>query len=354
MLLNRLVRATGILALGFALVANAAVQEKPAATPRGAIQAADEQFDQLFREEESARKKDPKWKASHAEIGSFKVGEGSSVTNFCLNVDGNLLVCNGGDRNEYTYDAKTGKAALKLVKAPTEIRVFSPGGTRLKTWLPKANAQAICVHPTGAIYVSGLGRVSQLDQLGRVVRSAAIPKLAGADVSGIAVNDKDLFVVAQSPTDFSFIVSRFDRDLKSPKQIVKGLGGCCGQLEIQTRDGELWVAHNARHRVERYDRNGKPLSGFGKNDRKAADGFGGCCEPKNIRFAPDGTILTAESGPPTVIKRFDARGRFLGVVALPNIQTGCVRVTVEVTKDGNRFYVVNSDDGTMHVIGKKG
>lgn len=352
MMLNRATHASAMLALGLLLTTNASTQPQQSKSLQETIFSAEQQISKMISDEEAARSRDPKWRPSHREILSFTVGEGSSVTNFCLNIDGNLLVCNGGDRNEFVFDQKTGRASAKVVHRQAEIRVFSQTGAKLKTWPLKSTAQAICVDPSGAIYIGGMGRVAQLDQTGATVRIAPIPKMANADVSGIAVSSQDLFVVLQSPEDFGFSVFRFDRNLRNPKKVLSGLSGCCGQLDIQSYRGELWVAHNGRHKVERYNRDGKMLSSFGKNDRKAADGFGGCCEPKNIRFASDGTILAAESGPPTVVKRFDLSGKFLGVIATPNIQTGCVRVTVESSKGGGKYFVINSDDGTMHVIAK--
>ena len=119
------------------------------------------------------------------------------------------------------------------------------------------------------------------------------------------------------------------------------------------RDGQLWVAENGRHRVTRYDRQGKVLSHFGNRDRKAADGFGGCCEPKNFRLGPGGELYTAESGPPVVVKRFTPEGKLLGVVGLPKFKTGCVRVTVEVSHDGRKVFVLSSGENAIHVLADK-
>ena len=70
-------------------------------------------------------------------------------------------------------------------------------------------------------------------------------------------------------------------------------------MDIQAHGGDLWVAHNSRHKVEHYSREGKKLGSFGKTDRSSADGFGGCCEPKNLRFGPGDVVFACESGPPT-------------------------------------------------------
>mgnify|MGYP003860838159 CR=1 FL=1 len=170
------------------------------------------------------------------------------------------------------------------------------------------------------------------------------------EVSGIAVSQQDVFVSTRAQTGFGYAVWRFDHQLNNPQLIVKGLSGCCGQMDIQTHDGELWVAENGRHRVNRYDREGKLLGSFGRRDRKAADGFGGCCEPKNLRFTANGELLAAESGPPVAIKRFSTEGKFLGMVGLPVYETGCVRVTVEVSRDGRTVFILNPGQNQIHVL----
>ena len=139
-------------------------------------------------------------------------------------------------------------------------------------------------------------------------------------------------------------------DLKSPVRIVEGLRGCCSQMDIQSKDGEVWVAENARHRVVRYDRDGKVLASFGKADREKASCFGGCCEPKNLRFGPAGELYASESGPPVVVKRFSLDGKFLGVVGVADFYTGCVRVTVAVSANARRVFILNSDAAAIHVL----
>ena len=108
-------------------------------------------------------------------------------------------------------------------------------------------------------------------------------------------------------------------------------------MDIQASQGELWVAHNGRHKVEHYDREGKKLSSFGKKDRVNAKCFGGCCEPKNLRMAHNGELFASESGPPTCVKRFTTDGKFLGVMVVAPWQSGCVRVTTEFQSDPDRF-----------------
>jgi hypothetical protein len=125
-------------------------------------------------------------------------------------------------------------------------------------------------------------------------------------------------------------------------------------MDIQSYDGKLWIPHNARHAVETHDRDGKELAKFGTAGRVKANDFGGCCEPKNLRVLPDGDILAAESGPPTCIKRFSASGKFKGVVALAAGAKGdCVRVTVEMSADGKRYYMLDTTRDAIRIFAAK-
>ena len=177
--------------------------------------------------------------------------------------------------------------------------------------------------------------------------------LQKATVTGIAVSKDDVFVACPMIKTYGYAVWRVDRDFANAKQIIEGLRGCCGQMDVQAKDGEVWIPHNAAHKVERYDRDGKKLLSFGKYDRKTADGFGGCCEPKNLRFGPKGALYAAESGPPVAVKRFTPEGKFLGVVGVPTYPSSCVRVTVEVSRDGRQVFILNTGANAIHVFTAK-
>jgi hypothetical protein len=350
-------------------------------------------YDQEMRAAEKARGSDPAWQPAFGEVAVIPVGKsakGGSVHNYCLNADGNLLICCGGQFNR-RVDDRTGRT--ESVTEPAEIRVYSAEGRLLKTWPQAAKLEAICVDRSGAIFAAGSGRIVRLDQDGKVVATADSPvanepvvigkeiedmvkqqnrvsardlpkelekmkqmlERRRASITGIAATDQDVFVACPAPNDFTYRVYRFDHNLKNARLVVEKLRGCCGQMDIQAAGDKLWIPHNARHRVECRDRDGKEVSAFGKRGRVKPEQFGGCCEPKNLRLTRTGEILAAESGPPTCIKRFSADGKFLGVVALSGSMKGdCVRVTVEVSPDGKRFYLLDTTKDVIRVYGQKG
>ncbi len=322
----------------------------------------------------AARAKDPVWKPTCGEVGLIQVGDSKkpgALKNFCLNAEGNILACFAPPEPQNT----------------PAIRVYSPKGELLQTLPLSIKPGAICVAKDGSIFVAGDGKVLKLDAAGKVLASAVSPvanepviitqemeemiKQSGrpikeetenmkanlerrrADVTGLAVTEQDVFMAVGAPSDFSYRVYRFDHTLGSPQLVVEKLRGCCGQMDIQTHDGKLWIPHNARHSVESRDRDGKQLTKFGKAGKVKAADFGGCCEPKNLRVLPNGDILAAESGPPTCIKRFSAEGKFIEVLAVTKEDGDCVRVTVEVSPDGSRYYLLNTKRDAILVFGVK-
>jgi sugar lactone lactonase YvrE len=395
-------------------------QEKAQKEAQAQMEAAMKAYQEQLKAEAEARAKDPAWKATHKQVRVIKPAadmKADAIHNFCLNLDGNLLVACGGDRMAYIVeDEKTGRFKTEKVSEPTEIRVVSPEGTLVKTWKLDFAPQALCVHKDGTIFVGGDGRLAKLSADGKVIASAESPAVAAAktepkpeekkpveepkkeeppkksvsvvgallkatglasegsgeataaaepamnaemaemmarrkrEFTGMAVTGQDLFFVTSMSKGYGYCVWRTDHDFQNGKVVVENLPGCCGQMDVQASKGELWIAENGRHRVGRYDRDGKQLATFGKRDRKAADGFGGCCEPKNLRFAANGDVLACESGPPVAVKRFSPDGKFLGVVGVPEFKTGCVRVTVEISKDGSQVFVLNTSDNAIHVL----
>jgi hypothetical protein len=81
-------------------------------------------------------------------------------------------------------------------------------------------------------------------------------------------------------------------------------------LALDATQQSFVVAHPQKHRVERYDLEGKltfKFGGFGMGD--PAD-FGGCCNPTNITATLDGVLVVSEKAPPRV-KVYTSDGKFV-------------------------------------------
>jgi sugar lactone lactonase YvrE len=127
-----------------------------------------------------------------------------------------------------------------------------------------------------------------------------------------------------------------------------------------SRDGLLYVAENRRHRVVKYDRNGKLLEKWGRHDRKNIDGFGSCCNPMNLCFGPKGELYVAETGLGR-IKRYSAEGKFLALVGYVDVPrfsrasrlaTACSNIAIAVSKDEARIYVLDFKKNIIRILAK--
>jgi hypothetical protein len=81
------------------------------------------------------------------------------------------------------------------------------------------------------------------------------------------------------------------------------------------------------------------------------DCFGGCCNPMNLRIDKSGDVYTAESE--GIIKRFSAKGEFLGTVAKTTLTGGCKNVALGVSGDGDRVYFCDQPNSKVIIFGRK-
>lgn len=182
-------------------------------------------------------------------------------------------------------------------------------------------------------------------------------------ISGIAASKTDVFVAFGSgwSTRSKSKLYRFDRDLEHPSELADGLRGCCQRCDILTRNGVLYLAENSAHRVVLYDREGTVLAKWGEQGRDNLETFGACCNPMNLCFDANGLLYTAESGLGRV-KRYTADGQFVDLVGYvgtsrfwhgSSLAASCSNMTIAVTRDGKRVYVMDYRDNRIRVLQEK-
>ena len=242
-----------------------------------------------------------KKKATHTEVATIGEKEDAKfgkLSTICLTADGKLLA---GDSSR------------------KEIKVFDLDGKLLDTWKVEMKVSAICLGPEETIYIGAPGKLARLDKKGKILKTvaAADGKFPKAKVSGLTVDGKDLFATFGSGRSLrsTGVLVRLNLDMGEAKTLAEKLRGCCQRLDVTSKDGVIYLAENTRHRIVKYDREGKVLGKWGKADRRGADlaGFGSCCNPMNLYFGPEGELYTSESGLGRV-KRYDVDGKFLGLV----------------------------------------
>jgi hypothetical protein len=167
--------------------------------------------------------------------------------------------------------------------------------------------------------------------------------------TGIAVSKQDVFVSLPKAAGYGYSIHRLDHDLENATVVVKNVGGCCGQLDIQSDGENLFIAENTSFKVGIYDRDGKRQDSWGQRGRDKADGFGSCCNPMNVRCCENGEILTAESSIGD-IKRFSKDGEFLGLIGRASVGGGCKHVAIGWDTDRDWHYMMNEDKSSVAVL----
>lgn len=280
-------------------------------------------------------------------IGSKRDTRGKNLSGLCLRGDGNIVTAD-----------EEGKC----------LRVITPDDALVALWKLDFAPQAVSWRASDdTLLVAGSGQIALLDASGKVACSAPLPnaEIPAAKAAAMSARERenfrrrsqeatsvtssgdDIFVVARAFTGFS--VYRYDKALQNPKAILTGLRGCCGQMDVMASGDTLYVAQNCDFEVGLYDRDGKKKSAIKKP--KGAAYFDGCCEPKNVCMGADGTLYVAESAR-CAVNRFSADGKHLGEVGIVKDIGGCVRVTVAVSRDGSRVYMLDTEKNIVRVLQK--
>ena len=141
-----------------------------------------------------------------------------------------------------------------------------------------------------------------------------------------------------------------------------GVGSAALSVQLDERAAGLFVAENSRHQVRHFDFQGEQVNHWGSRKREGVRGFGGCCNPMNLCFGPDGVLYTSESGLGRV-KRYTTDGKFLDLVGYVDtnrfehgsgLAASCSNIAIAVTPDGQRVYVMDYKNSMIRVLQKKG
>ena len=270
----------------------------------------------------------------------------------------------GGDRPERRGD-RGPLAVDDLFKHTYGIRVISTNGSVKAEWpMPDDGPHPKMIHvcDDGTVYVAGHGKMASYDKNGKRLAMADIDKLSGDKslAAGMFVSDKHVFLAVGTGNSMRATedIYRFNRDLTEAKKIIEQQYGCCSHIDMQVMNGELLIAENSRHRVNRFDLDGKSLGRWGKRDRTGIEGFAACCNPVNIDIGPGNVLYTAESGIGR-IKKYTPEGEYLGVVGYVDttefdsgsrLAAQTCYIPIEVNKDASRVYVMDVRANLIRVL----
>lgn len=172
-------------------------------------------------------------------------------------------------------------------------------------------------------------------------------------VASISTDGKHTYVATPALVGYTYDVWKMDDKFENAEIVVSELRGCCGQMDVQACEAGIFVAENARHRVAAFKSDGTSLTSWGKPDRSGADGFTSCCNPMNVCFSSCGDVFTAESTTGR-IKRFAADGTFKSYVGDVKLVPGCKNVSIAVSADLDKIYMLDMTRGHIVLMERKG
>lgn len=185
------------------------------------------------------------------------------------------------------------------------------------------------------------------EQIEEMVKAAIQYKLKVASISS---DGEVVFVACGMPTGYGYAVWKLTPDFADGKEIVSGLSGCCGQMDVQANADGVFVAENSRKRVRRFDAEGESVCDWGKSS-EGIDGFGSCCNPMNLAFGTNGSVYTAEDTTGR-IKRYSNDGKLLSVVGAADVVPGCKKVSIGVDSTGDRVYMLDITRNNVAVLSR--
>ncbi|MBN1866895.1 NHL repeat-containing protein [Candidatus Sumerlaeota bacterium] len=208
------------------------------------------------------------------------------------------------------------------VAGETGVSVFDPSGSLLREMRTESPARCVTVGLDGRVYVGLRTSIVVFDPEGRQVAAWGEKGREPGQflfITSIALSGSQLYVAdAGNRCIHRYAIDGDYADDLRGFNIPSPYFDC-----VTDRDGVLYVAHTAKHQVERYDANWKKLGAWGEFGTNP-EGFSGCCNPTNIALLSEGRIATTEKGIPR-FKVYDAEGRMLAYVgpeAFPQAAAG--------------------------------
>jgi DNA-binding beta-propeller fold protein YncE len=202
------------------------------------------------------------------------------------------------------------------------VAVFDPSGKKTREIPSSGPATCVTIGADGDVFIAQETRIEVFDAQGKPKASWGKEGKGPGElgyVTSLAVCDDFIYVADYGNRALHRFAVTGDFVDSIPGFLIPSPFFDCAIGPEKT----LLVGNTGRHRVERYDTNGKLLGFWGKQGLAPED-FCGCCNPTNLAVFEDGRIAASEKGIPR-LRVCDAKGNllaFLGPEAFPEDAKG--------------------------------
>ena len=115
-------------------------------------------------------------------------GKPVSLNTFCLDRDGNILACVGGESVQYVV-SEDGSQQAKTIESPQQLQVYSPDGGLIRAVDLTFKPTAVNTAPDGSIFVAGTGKVAHVSAEGKLLTTVDSPHIGDIETFRQRIDD---------------------------------------------------------------------------------------------------------------------------------------------------------------------
>lgn len=263
-------------------------------------------------------------------------------------IDPELLVCAEAEAMPIDLDSLMGIAVDRsdnvYVGGEAAVVVMSSAGKILSRIDLQGQVRCLAVDPDGTLYAGIDDHVEVFNPAGVRSDTWQLPEKTGLPAS-IALRRENVYVT-DAGNSLLLCYSKSGR-------LISKLGGfvlfSSPVFDVAVDpDDYLWVVNPGGRELRKYSDDLEVLASWQRVAR-TVDGFSGCCNPTDIAFRSDGSIVTSEKFIVRV-KLLSPEGKLLGVVAGPDdFAEGITHLDLAVDSK-NRILVLDADRRAVRVF----
>jgi sugar lactone lactonase YvrE len=236
-----------------------------------------------------------------------------------------------------------------------EVKAFDLGGRLAGRWAVGGPPYCVAVEagPGGAVWVGRSGRVERFDRQGKPLPAFEDAGRLGTVTAIGFAGDAVLLGDATARCIRRYgRAGEFRNDIGRDNN-TQGFVIPNGALDFRVDgEGTIHAVNPGKHRVERYDLQGRMVGRFGRFGMQRVEDFGGCCNPTNLDLLSGGTLVVTEKAAPR-LKAYAADGTVSWHVEGDIFDPQCRNMDIAVDRHG-RVYVADTERLCILVFGPAG
>ncbi len=144
-------------------------------------------------------------------------GQPVELNTFCLDKDGNVLACVGGNSVQYVMN-DDGSQQVKTISSPQQLQMYSPDGALLRAVDLPFKPTALNTAADGSIFVAGGGKVAHVTADGQLLTTVDSPHIGDLDSFRQRIEDAAKKQMEENTSRFREQVIRIEERITALKE----------------------------------------------------------------------------------------------------------------------------------------